>query len=319
MRVLPSREQVVRKAIFLSCCCLTGLALADLSRASFWQQTPSSESALRYVYWLFDLAVGFQFLYGSALLVGVSIAFVVSRGRTWKTLGLLAFLFIPFLVSTAALEQAAPARSASALRVVSANVNLENEDPSGLLRWAMQSQADLVVIHEVSPAFAKGLQSATTAFPFQVLKPMEGPFGVAVLSRLPLTSQVWLEPGFLKVTLLHAKETVEVLAAHPVPPLTPEMLFERNHALSTHVDRLSNRSVVVGDLNATPWHPVLRQMEDKGWLRANTLVPTWPSAVPLLGLDHVLATPAWKSVKSELGPAIGSDHRPILVELHRYR
>jgi endonuclease/exonuclease/phosphatase (EEP) superfamily protein YafD len=44
---------------------------------------------------------------------------------------------------------------------------------------------------------------------------------------------------------------------------------------------------------------------------------TWPSRLPLLRLpiDHVLHDPEVWVVRHELGRAVGSDHRPVAVDL----
>ncbi|HQR90495.1 MAG TPA: endonuclease, partial [Caulobacter sp.] len=38
---------------------------------------------------------------------------------------------------------------------------------------------------------------------------------------------------------------------------------------------------------------------------------------PFLPIDHVYAGGAWKTVSVVRGPALGSDHRPIVVKLRR--
>ncbi len=56
------------------------------------------------------------------------------------------------------LPPAMPAGAAPAqLRVIVANVHLGNRDPLPLLTWARQSQADVIAVLELSPAFAQAL------------------------------------------------------------------------------------------------------------------------------------------------------------------
>lgn len=317
MRFIPSREQTVRRAILLSCLAIGGLALSDLARARFWRELAPDGSLLSYAQWALDLMVGFQPFYGALLVVALGVALFSSKGRSFWTLGLLVFLLIPFVSSTRELSSAANMGSGPTLRLVTANVNFENRNPKKLIDWAIEKKTDVLIIHEVGHAFSQALEQSNRAFPYQVLLPQDGPFGTAILSRLPLTSQNSWMPGFVKVALSLNGRDIELLAAHPTPPLSPSMMTQRNRSLLVHAAALRGSAVIAGDLNATPWHPLLRELEESGWMRTEGLKGTWPSAVPLLGLrlDHVLATPAWKVLESEVGPDIDSDHRPLGVTL----
>ena len=85
---------------------------------------------------------------------------------------------------------------------------------------------------------------------------------------------------------------------------------------------VSGRRVVAGDLNATPWsHPFRRLLAD-GRLhnsqRGYGLELTFPAhATPLLqvSIDHVLYSDGFRVVDRRLGPALGSDHFPVVVDL----
>ena len=79
--------------------------------------------------------------------------------------------------------------------------------------------------------------------------------------------------------------------------------------------------IVIGDLNLTPWSPRFRALLDDGGLGDSRVGfghhATWPVWFPLLliPIDHVLADPEIKVYRREVGPAVGSDHYPVLVEL----
>jgi endonuclease/exonuclease/phosphatase (EEP) superfamily protein YafD len=46
---------------------------------------------------------------------------------------------------------------------------------------------------------------------------------------------------------------------------------------------------------------------------------SWPTQIPPLGipLDHCLVSPELVVLDRRLGPAVGSDHRPVILELAR--
>jgi endonuclease/exonuclease/phosphatase family metal-dependent hydrolase len=79
-------------------------------------------------------------------------------------------------------------------------------------------------------------------------------------------------------------------------------------ALWTGVD---SPAVLAGDMNM--WGPVVsRSFPD--WRRA-VLGPTWPAHRPHSQIDHILVRGAVEIVSGGVGRALGSDHRPISVEL----
>jgi endonuclease/exonuclease/phosphatase (EEP) superfamily protein YafD len=79
--------------------------------------------------------------------------------------------------------------------------------------------------------------------------------------------------------------------------------------------------ILLGDLNLTPWAPTFASLLEAGNLRDASIVrgltATWPSRYALFGLliDHVLVNPKVAVLGSRIGPAIGSDHLPVLADL----
>ena len=82
--------------------------------------------------------------------------------------------------------------------------------------------------------------------------------------------------------------------------------------------------VVAGDLNADRDHALFRGLLDTGLWDAHDsvgrgLARTWPSALPLLHLDHVLVRDGQggqlvvTAVREERVP--GSDHRAVVTDL----
>jgi endonuclease/exonuclease/phosphatase (EEP) superfamily protein YafD len=117
---------------------------------------------------------------------------------------------------------------------------------------------------------------------------------------------------------------VHILAAHPVSPQTSARAAQRNRAL----DRLAARAtaldaatVVMGDLNATPWSPNLQKLLETGELVDSQvgfgLQASYPAARGRLGIaiDHVLHSQELTTVARELGPSFGSDHRMVHARL----
>ena len=114
---------------------------------------------------------------------------------------------------------------------------------------------------------------------------------------------------------------VWLLATHPLPPagrLGSEFRNDQLAAIALLVDTLEGPTVVVGDLNVTPWSPHFRDLvavadlqRARGGLRS---LYTWPTGFPfmMLQLDHCLHSDRVESTGVEVLHTIESDHYPIM-------
>ena len=83
--------------------------------------------------------------------------------------------------------------------------------------------------------------------------------------------------------------------------------------------------ILLGDLNLTPDSPDFARLLDESTLRdvmgGRRWRPTWQAGFwPLaLRIDHVLVSPEVCVEAVEVGPSIGSDHRPVIAQLRLAR
>jgi endonuclease/exonuclease/phosphatase family metal-dependent hydrolase len=79
--------------------------------------------------------------------------------------------------------------------------------------------------------------------------------------------------------------------------------------------------VLLGDLNLTPDSPAFERLIDRAGMRdvmrGRGWHPTWLAGFwPLaLRIDHILVSPGLCVEHAEVGPPIGSDHRPVVARL----
>lgn len=291
--------------------CGLGLALPLFNRL-----LPPSATTLA---WLLDLAAHWQVLYAPLwLALCLLCAF---RTRRWLLLAPLALL--PAWSASARLPDSDGGQPA--LVVVAANVHVGNREPAPLVAWLRAQPADVVVISELSEPYTDALSHALgDDYRYRELHPRQSPFGIGIVSRLPLRN-VMLDADRDGVQTLFADVDIagrpaRIVVLHPMPPLAPEWHGKRDALLASIAKRTGPLpSILAGDVNATPWSTALLGMERSQLLRATTLAPTWPHAGRgLLGIpiDHVLASRHWRLGASSRGPDIGSDHLPIRVSLH---
>ena len=151
----------------------------------------------------------------------------------------------------------------------------------------------------------------------------------AMVGGLPLRNGKVVEVGESEVPSIAA--TIEVggrnvflLGTHPLPPASAAYARLRNEQfreIAAQVRRCAMPAIVLGDLNSTPWSPYFKELlRDSGLQNASQgrgLFGSWPAWMPLMRipLDHCLASPSIRINNMRLGPGIGSDHLPLVVDV----
>jgi endonuclease/exonuclease/phosphatase (EEP) superfamily protein YafD len=218
------------------------------------------------------------------------------------------------------------------LRVVSVNVHVANSNAAPLLAWLNTVAADVIVVQELSPAMAAGLVDLQRQYPVHRLLPRADPFGIGIWSRLP-DSQIeelalagWssTRPA-LKLRLTVAGQPLDLYAIHPPPPLNAALAKVQSDQfaqLRLLIAAGATPAALVGDFNATPWGEQFRRLRAIGLNHQGHAhwPPSWRPPLPWLALaipiDHALVQAPWQLRRRECGPPIGSDHCPLLLELH---
>lgn len=219
-------------------------------------------------------------------------------------------------------------RSADRLRVVMANVLADNGDYGRLARLIRAERPDIVGLVEVTDAWVVGLADVRREFPYRVEVPNDVR-GLALWFREPPRA---IDPPLVPVLegnpVLHA---VVDFAGRPrhiwlVHPPNPLSLRGRGRGqaelagLGGRIARMGGSQLVVGDLNRTAGSPLFADFLRDTGLRDSRLgfgrQPSWPVWSPYrIAIDHAFLTGDLAVVARRLGPAIGSDHRPLLLEI----
>jgi endonuclease/exonuclease/phosphatase (EEP) superfamily protein YafD len=278
--------------------------------------------------WPFELFSHFRPQFAAAAIV-LTIVLVLLRSPRAAVVGaaLGLFLALPALQRTVADEPVAACGGAG-FTVVTANLQFSNLDRARFLDWLARHPADLVVVQEVTRAWADDL-SRIAAYPHRKLLVREDPYGIGVLSRWPFER---IEPRdfagdglpSLEGRLAVGGQPLEFLALHTHWPITPGLARARDRSLdaAAALVRAEPEPVVaLGDLNLTMFSPEFARFLGQSGLRDATggalWQPTWLAGFwPLaLRIDHVLVSPGVCVESTEVGPPIGSDHRPVIARL----
>ncbi|MCQ8184893.1 endonuclease/exonuclease/phosphatase family protein [Parvularcula maris] len=219
------------------------------------------------------------------------------------------------LISVGRHYRAAPAPLADPqLTVVHMNLLNRQAVLDRVAGWAKKQQADILVTAENA--------DGTLAAPIGWLElgPEEGcmPNRVrAYVRSTGFTCRALDTNGRKQIILSAEEEVVHIQSVHTVAPFLPAGTARRREDLRFAAQIARPTTVLLGDLNLVPWSKDTRQLSQRGFRRVPTgRQATWACPLPLIGLpiDHVWVR-GEVPVSAELGPWLGSDHRPVLVRI----
>lgn len=284
--------------------------------------------------WPFELFAHFRWQVGAAA-AALLVASLALR-RPWMmavTFAALAAQSLPGLLPgrTAVAHTVTNECAGPALRVVTANVQYENTAHAPLVEWLARSDADVIALQEVTPEWQAALAPLGSRYPHRLVLARDDPYGIALLSRWPLgdeTGAVDLAgdglPSLVGTLELPEGRELRMMALHTRWPVTRERQRQRDHALQAAAQLAAGGdvpTVLSGDLNLTPYAPEFARMVEASGLRDSlddvAWRPTWQAGFwPLaLPIDHVLVPRDACVVARQIGPDMGSDHRPLAVTL----
>jgi endonuclease/exonuclease/phosphatase (EEP) superfamily protein YafD len=282
-------------------------------------------------WWGFELATHFRVQY--ALVLG-GFALILLALRPWRWPALFgAFALLNLSLIAPAYLDADPAGPAAdsqpPLRALLANVNAGNRDHERLRRLIAASDPDVIVLLEATPWLLAQLSDLGERYPHLAAEPRDDLFGIALFSRHPLARSQIVRfggkagPPSIVATVTAGVRMFTLIGTHPWPPGSAELAEGRNdqlRALAILARQIQPPLLVLGDLNVSPWSPWFAHLLADSGLRDSRrgrgLQPSWPTGWPPLWIpiDHVLFSEDIRIRHREIGPAIGSDHYPVIVD-----
>jgi endonuclease/exonuclease/phosphatase (EEP) superfamily protein YafD len=198
------------------------------------------------------------------------------------------------------------------------------------------SHADVVVLQELTPVHLRQLvtHGCLDNYPWQAVNAQSGPTGMGLWARTPITEERWLNiDGFpqLRATLsVPGTAPWQLYGVHLPAPVRGQLVSWSDSflALRDAVDQDRQHEagpvLLAGDFNATLAHQPMHELLGTGLRDAAVSAHrqwqmTWPNGHRILPrlyrIDHVLVSERIRVVHYQLGRGVGSDHRPLLVEL----
>lgn len=298
------------------------VALAIVSLAAFLG---------RWIWWL-DVLANFRAQY---VVVLALLGLIVMMSRWRKTGYAVLAVSAVNLVVVLPLYVGSPAEASPDLpsvRVMSFNLLSTNESYAEVIEYIDAVDPDLVLLHEASRPWEVAMESS--GLDYEIIRPRSDELIFGTLVLVDGESVQAVSYGFsssspraveLTFTPPGWSEELAVLGTHPLAPSEEERAELRDAQLAFAGQWAAGQTgavIVVGDLNSTPWSwPFRRLLSTTDLINSQTgfgLQPSFSSKANLLlrvPIDHLLHSPALEVTDRQLGPDLGSDHFPLLVDL----
>ncbi|QDU60098.1 Endonuclease/Exonuclease/phosphatase family protein [Planctomycetes bacterium Pan216] len=280
--------------------------------------------------WPFELASHFRFQYflAAALLAALCLGLRhrAALAVTFAGLAINVLTLLPYLPT-----KPDTVASGTPLRVLVINAYVSNRSPGRVVEFVRSSGADVVFVCELTRDLDKRLRELALEYPYRCADPLDNPLGTGLYSRLPLAQaeittfdgEGW--PSVIADVRVNG-ELVTFLGTHPEPPSSPSRRASRDaqlRAIARFAKKHEGRLIVAGDLNVTSWSSIFSILTGQTGLvdsrLGRGLQASWPAgrsrALMRIPIDHVLVDEEVDVVGRRLGPNIGSDHLPVLVDL----
>jgi endonuclease/exonuclease/phosphatase (EEP) superfamily protein YafD len=262
-------------------------------------------------------------------------------GESWPTLVLAALLagsigfqlalILPYTVlwSVQGLEAEDP-DDASTIRILLANVLMDNRDAEGLIRIVREERPDVLLAVETDDWWDERLSVLEERLPFTCHEPLANTYGLHFFSRLAIRDaeirHVVEEdiPSVRAEIRLSSGPWIEFIGVHPKPPDINQDVAERDAELvltGREAAESGLPSIVAGDLNDVAWSHTTRLFQRMSGLLdprvGRGLYSTFNAKLPLLRwpLDHLFHDARFTVVEIRRLGFFGSDHFPVLVVL----
>ena len=240
-------------------------------------------------------------------------------------LGLHAWWFAPQVVGA----NPEPAEGAERITVMNANLYEGRADAQEVVDAVRDNHVDILVLEEITPDLLAQMDAAglVELLPERMGQPDYMVAGTMILANRPLTDHVRLRTTFQGWEAKYG--TLTVLGVHPVAPVDPAG-WRADHAAILKQAEDDDADLILGDMNATPDHEVMRSLDDAGFRDAGEVSnegwqPTWPAnhvgilplLPPLVRIDHVLIGDSMASLGTHTVDIDGTDHLALVATVAR--
>ena len=297
-------------------------------------------------WWLFDLVSHFRVQYFWILTLS---AIVFAYRKKWGPsifMAIFALVNATLIIPYISAPKTAQANQ-SKIRALSINLDFRNSSYEKTTSFIAKSQPELLILEELTQEWENELRDTLAMFPYSVRLRYDNvypeddllkfPFAgfmrkhklfLAIFSKLPFENtklgqfEDYPVP-YVMAQLRFNEKPLTLFGVHLISPVGSIRSNIRNRqltSLANQIQKTNQPTVLLGDLNTSPWSPYFKDFIQKTGLdetRKNLgIYPTWPTRyAPLqIPIDHSLTSNDITVQSFRLGPNIGSDHFPVILD-----
>ena len=261
----------------------------------------------------------------------IALAASLTRRRPLALAALVPVLTLLVLSYPIVFHGGAPRAAAGAptLTVAYSNVYFRNPSPDLAVQALLAQDADVMVMVELATPLLNALRAAVPPddYPYRAGNERNDAGAISLWSRFPITDGgvVQMEGRHsIDVTLDVDGSAVHLLAVHANPPTVDARLWRKQLGAIGDLAVASPRpTIVIGDFNASRWHPSFRSLLDRGLRDAHeTLGHGWSASWPMddgvmpppfVRIDHALFDDGITPLALRELQVPGSDHEGFVV------
>jgi endonuclease/exonuclease/phosphatase (EEP) superfamily protein YafD len=294
--------------------------VAILSVAAFFGET----------WWFFDYVANYRWAMMWFLIAATILYTLVARGIATFVF-LAAALLNAWLIVPLWLGDQPAATGEDGIRIVNANVYPTVSDRDFVIRWMLDSDADLILVAGTTADRMERLTDESSPYRIIAQPDVAGDAGIVVLGTEDwpvevMRTETYAEPVY-RITVGANGATINVVTTWGEMGSNgqkAELLAARLETISAAVATSPHPVTVIGDIGATRWTQGMQTMRDTVGVRDATVgsgyLATSPVVnIPLIGgwiglpIDVVLMTDDITPLELSTGPDIGSGHLPVTV------
>jgi endonuclease/exonuclease/phosphatase (EEP) superfamily protein YafD len=211
------------------------------------------------------------------------------------------------------------------VRVLFANVLASNTEYERVRALIAETKPDVIALVETRAPWLAEVGPAVEGYA-RIVDERTDNFALGLFARGTVNGHVEHLGGDLPTIVanigLPSGVAFTMVVTHPWPPVNgwaEDRQYEHLAAVAHRIADMPGPVVLAGDLNATPWSRVFRKLvgttglcDTRSSYDGSYPASTWLVRIPI---DHVLASCAIGVRDRWIGPEIGSDHLPVVVDL----
>jgi endonuclease/exonuclease/phosphatase (EEP) superfamily protein YafD len=313
-------------ALFILGVLLIAVTVLPVVRSEEWWIRVFDFPRLQIAILLAAVLVAFVFFYQPAR--ALDTVFVIALLGSLGYQGYRIFPYTP--LPAVQVIRANPCDATSSIRLLIANVLMDNRRADDFLALVRANDPDLVLAVETDHWWDQQLSALDQGYPFSIKRPIDNTYGMHLFSRLELENpevRFLIEddvPSVRTRVQLKSGDWIDFYGLHPRPP-KPKQDTEARDAeiliVGKEVKAAGKPAIIAGDLNDVAWSHTTRLFQRiSGTLDPRIgrgMFSTFHAKYPVFRwpLDHVFHEESFTIRELKRLGYFGSDHFPVLAEL----